>query len=49
MKEREKKEEERTRQRQLLSGTSIHDAARNGNLERVQLLLDKFPEMKEYV
>ena len=45
--ERKHKEEERTRERQLLSGPSIHDACRGGDLKRVKELLDKFPEMKE--
>lgn len=45
--ERRHKVEERTRERQLLSGPSIHDACRSGDLERVKVLLDKFPEMKE--
>ena len=47
--ERKQKEEERMRERQLLTGPSIHDACRSGNLARVKELLDKFPEMKEYV
>ena len=47
--ERKRREEERTEERQLLSGSSIHDACRSGDLARVKELLDKFPEMKEYV
>ena len=47
--ERKHREEDRTQERQLLSGSSIHDACRNGDLARVKELLDKFPEMKEYV
>ncbi|KAL8607363.1 hypothetical protein ACOMHN_039513 [Nucella lapillus] len=46
--ERKQKEDERTRDRQLLSGASIHDACRNGDLRRVKELLDKFPEMKDF-
>ncbi|XP_070186477.1 uncharacterized protein [Littorina saxatilis] len=46
--ERRHKVEERMRERQLLSGPSIHDACRSGDLERVKVLLDKFPEMKDF-
>lgn len=48
-KERRKKEDQRASDRQLLSGPTVHDAARSGDLHRIQELLEKFPEMKEWV
>ncbi|PVD38514.1 hypothetical protein C0Q70_01129 [Pomacea canaliculata] len=47
-KERRKKEDQRASDRQLLSGPTVHDAARSGDLHRIQELLEKFPEMKDF-
>ncbi|KAK7508018.1 hypothetical protein BaRGS_00000983 [Batillaria attramentaria] len=46
--EKKRKEEERTHERQLLTGPTIHEAVSSGNLERVRELLDTFPEMKDF-
>ncbi|KAL8569625.1 hypothetical protein ACOMHN_057192 [Nucella lapillus] len=45
--ERQKREEERKKHHHLLSGTTIHDACRKGDLERVSALLQAFPKMAE--
>ncbi|KAK3584998.1 hypothetical protein CHS0354_037371 [Potamilus streckersoni] len=44
-KEKEKKED--TEKKKLLSGPTIHDAAQAGDLDRVQKLIQHFPELKE--
>ena len=38
---------EREVERAMLQGKSIHDAVRDGDLERVKDLLHHFPEMRE--
>ena len=40
-------EEEGAEKKRILQGPTIHDAARLGNLERMQQLLKFYPEMKE--
>ena len=45
MKHHEDKEGEE--KKMILQGPTIHDAARLGNLERMQQLLKYYPEMKE--
>ena len=35
--------------KRVLQGPTIHDSARSGNLERMQNLINYFPEMKELV
>ena len=44
---RRKMDEENEERRKLLRGPTIHEACETGNLERVQELLDGFPEMLE--
>ncbi|XP_052267073.1 uncharacterized protein LOC127868927 isoform X20 [Dreissena polymorpha] len=39
-------EEDRAKKR-VLDGVTIHDAARTGDMDRMQKLLDNFPDMKE--
>lgn len=46
--ERKRKEEERAHERQLLSGTTIHEAVTAGDLKRIKELLETFPEMKDF-
>ena len=46
--ERKKRlEREREMERALLQGKSIHEAVRDGDVERVKDLLHSFPEMRE--
>ena len=40
-------DEEEVQKKKILQGPTIHDAARLGNLERMQQLLRYYPEMKE--
>ena len=40
-------DEEESKRKKMLQGPSIHDAARLGNLERMQELIKYYPEMKE--
>jgi len=39
--------EEDDRRKRLLHGATIHDAARSGDLDRMQTLINAFPDMKE--
>lgn len=45
---RRQRDEENEERRRLLRGPTIHEAAERGNLNRIQELLNHFPEMKDH-